>query len=264
MKRLYHLMLIVSLVLMCFTSCSSAENNLESLLSERDALQHEVDLSVENHNILSSEKEVIKKNYDKLLVEHNELMVDHNDLKKEYEKLVEDSSDWLELTEKQKAAEIAQAEADKIAAELAAQVAAEEKAKADKKAKEEAAKKAAEEEAKKAAEEKKGYDTGITYNQLARDPDDYFGKKVKFKGEVLQVSEVGSEIQIRLATKKNSWGGYSDNVVYLYFDESLIKSRILDDDIITIYGVSHGLHTYTTVLGSSVTLPLIEVDKIDS
>ena len=75
---------------------------------------------------------------------------------------------------------------------------------------------------------------------MARNPDDYEGKKVKFKGEVLQVAEVNSEIQIRLATKSNSWGGYSDNVIYIYFDESLI-SRILEDDIITIYGTAKGL-----------------------
>ena len=51
------------------------------------------------------------------------------------------------------------------------------------KAEEEAKKKAEEEEAKRLAEEeaKKGYDTGITYNQIARTPDEYKGKKIKFK-----------------------------------------------------------------------------------
>ena len=45
---------------------------------------------------------------------------------------------------------------------------------------EEAAQKAAEEAAAAAAAEKeaKGYETGITYDQFARTPDDYKGKKI--------------------------------------------------------------------------------------
>lgn len=55
----------------------------------------------------------------------------------------------------------------------------------------EAAKKAKEEEEarKKAEEEARGYETGITYDQLARTPDEFEGKKVKFSGKVIQVSE---------------------------------------------------------------------------
>ena len=54
-----------------------------------------------------------------------------------------------------------------------------EEAEAQRKAEEEAAQKAAEEAAAAAAakEEAKGYETGITYDQLARTPDDYKGKK---------------------------------------------------------------------------------------
>ena len=37
--------------------------------------------------------------------------------------------------------------------------------------------------------EKEKYNTGITYNQLNRNPDDYVGEYVKFSGEVIQVSE---------------------------------------------------------------------------
>ena len=34
-----------------------------------------------------------------------------------------------------------------------------------------------------------GYDTGITYEQLARTPNEYNGEKVKFSGKVIQVIE---------------------------------------------------------------------------
>lgn len=201
--------------------------------------------------------------YDTVVSERDQMQTKYNELKAEHDELVKNTADWLKLSEEEKAAQLAQAEADRIAAEEAAQKAKEEREAAQKAAAEASKRKAEEEAAARAEEEKKGYNTGITFNDLSRNPDDYEGKKVKFTGEVLQVTELTSEIQIRLATKPNSWGGYSDNVVYLYFDSALISSRILEDDIITVYGVSRGLHSYTTVLGASVTLPLIEVEKID-
>ena len=70
----------------------------------------------------------------------------------------------------------AQAEAEKAKAEEEKRQL--EEAEAQRKAEEEAAQKAAEEAAAAAAaeEEAKGYETGITYDQLARTPDDYKGK----------------------------------------------------------------------------------------
>jgi hypothetical protein len=102
----------------------------------------------------------------------------------------------------------------------------------------------------------------VAYNQLARYPDLYVGKEVEFTGRVLQVIEGESQIQIRIATKKDGLGKYNDDIVYLFFDRSLISARILDDDIIRISGIANGLHSYKTVLGSKITLPLIEVTRI--
>ena len=131
-----------------------------------------------------------------------------------------------------------------------------------------AAKKKAEEEAQKAKEEqarreqeekeKRGYDTGITYNQLARTPDDYEGEKVKFSGKVLQVMEGSSDVQIRLAVN----GDY-DKVVYGTYDKTIVSSRILEDDYITIMGTSGGLLTYESTMGASITIPSISIDKIE-
>lgn len=201
--------------------------------------------------------------FDAVVSERDQMQTKYDELKAEHDELVKNTADWLKLSEEEKAAQLAQAEADRIAAEEAAQKAKEEQEAAQKAAAEASKRKAEEEAAARAEEEKKGYNTGITFNDLSRNPDDYEGKKVKFTGEVLQVTELTNEIQIRLATKPNSWGGYSDNVVYVYFDSDLISSRILEDDIITVYGVARGLHSYTTVLGANVTLPLIEVEKID-
>ena len=128
------------------------------------------------------------------------------------------------------------------------------------KAEEEAKKKAEEEEAKRLAEEeaKKGYDTGITYNQIARTPDEYKGKKVKFRGKVIQVMEGDGEVQIRLAV-----GGDYDKIIYGVYDSSIVSSRVLEDDNITIMGLSAGLLTYQSTMGGEITIPSMLIEKID-
>ncbi|VIB79656.1 Negative regulator of toxin gene expression [Clostridioides difficile] len=114
------------------------------------------------------------------------------------------------------------------------------------------------EEAKKAEEEKKGYDTGITYDQLARTSDDYKYKKVKFEGKVIQVIEDGDEVQIRLAVS----GNY-DEVVLCSYKKSITPSRVLEDDYITIRGISAGTITYESTMGGKITIPGIAVEKIN-
>ena len=130
----------------------------------------------------------------------------------------------------------------------------EEKRKAEE---EEAKRKEEEEQRAKEEEEKKGYDTGITYSQLARNPDDYMYKKVKFKGKVIQVMEGDGETQIRLAVN----GSY-DNIIYGVYESDIVDSRVLEDDYITIYGNSAGLITYTSTMGGKITIPSVVITKI--
>ena len=158
---------------------------------------------------------------------------------KELQGKVDKAAPWFEMTA---------AEQEKKEAEL--------KAAKEAKEKEEAEKLAAEQK-KKEEEEKKGYDTGITYSQLARTPDDYLAKKVKFSGKVVQVMEDGDSVGIRLAVD----GDY-DNIILGTFDSSIISERILEDDYITVYGLSAGIYTYESTMGASISVPSMTIDKI--
>ncbi len=40
-------------------------------------------------------------------------------------------------------------------------------------------------------------------------------------------------------------------------------SRILEDDMVTIYGELDGEYTYETVLGSEVTLPFMDAEYVE-
>lgn len=144
------------------------------------------------------------------------------------------------------------ADAEKLRIEQENQAKAEREA-AEKKAAEE---KAAEEARQKAAEAAKGYETGITYDQLARTPNDYVGKKVKFKGKVVQVLEGTTETQIRLAVN----GDY-DSILYCSVPKAKTENtRILENDYITVMGISKGLLSYESTMGGTITIPSVSVD----
>lgn len=116
-------------------------------------------------------------------------------------------------------------------------------------------------DAAKAAEEAKkaqGYETGITYEQLARTPDDFEGEKVKFSGKVVQVMEGGSDIQIRLAVNDSY-----DTIVYGSYSPDTVSSRVLEDDHVTIYGTSVGTISYKSTMGGTITIPGVLIEKID-
>ena len=135
-----------------------------------------------------------------------------------------------------------------------------EEAAAEKKAKEDAEAQAkADAEAAKAAEEAKGYDTGITYDQLARTPDDYAGQKVKFAGKVIQVMEGDKETQIRFAVD----GNYKNIILCSIGKEITANNRVLENDQITISGLSLGLYTYKSTMGGDITIPAVIVSLID-
>ena len=95
------------------------------------------------------------------------------------------------------------------------------------------------------------YQTGITYDQVARTPDEYEDKKVQFTGRVLQVMEDKSGTQIRLGVD----GSY-DNVILVSIDKSNLNgSRILEDDLVTVSGISSNTITYKSTLGGNITIP---------
>lgn len=171
----------------------------------------------------------------------------------EYEGIIEPYKQLsaAELAERTAAANLkAKQDEEALAQKQAAEKAAADKAAAEKAAAEKAAAEAA------AAEAAKGYETGITYDNLARTPDNYVGKKVKFRGKVVQVMEGTDSTQIRLAVNSDY-----DTILYCTVPKAKTANlRILEDDIITIFGVSQGLLTYTSTLGGQITIPSVSVD----
>lgn len=176
------------------------------------------------------------------------------ELKAENDKLnekIESAKPWFEMEEAEQEAErqrLEQEKAQKEAEEEARKKAEEEQAEADRLAQIEAEKKA---EAEK-------YHTGITFEDLARNPINNMGKLVRFKGKTLQVMKGGGTTQLRLAIDSN----YDKVVLLSLKDDLLSDGNVLENDIITIEGKFLMDTEYTTVMGAKRSIPLISVDNL--
>ncbi len=234
------------------------QKQLSTLQTERDKVSAEYLALQAEYAALLEDRESIQESNKELEEKLDAANTGRYKLQQEYDAYKEETADFVKMGKDERAAAAARAEADRIKAEEER-----EKAEAAARAAKEAEEKKAAEEARKAeekrlAEEAKGYETGIKYKDLARNPDDYEGEKVKFTGYVLQVQEGDTINAVRMSTS----GKYND-VIYVAYDPGLLDSRILEDDKVTIYGISYGLHTYTTVMGASVTIPLVLADRIE-
>lgn len=232
-KKLWVAVIIIFVFILLIISTASNMSKVSQKDEELSSLKTDIE---DQQNEINKQKEEIDKKDTEIA-----------DLKKK----VDEAAPWFELSEKEKQRKIDEEKAKEEA----------EKAAAEKKKKEEEEKEAAAEaKAKKEAEEKEkqGYDTGITYDQIARTPDDFFGEKLKFSGSVTQVMEGDGVVQIRFAIDDDY-----DKMILAEFDSSIVESRILEDDTITIMGTSAGLYTYTSTMGAEITIPSVLIDKID-
>ena len=229
MKKLF-ILFTIAISSVFLTACGISRAEYDEVLSQKTTAIADVDKLKSEYDKLKSDYDIVLKENEeyKLIIEPYKELSESEILAKTTEATLKAEKDRKELEELQK-----------------------------KEAEEKAAAEQAEKEAKE-KEEKEGYETGITFNQLARTPDDYIGKKVKFTGKVIQVLEGDNMVQLRIAINSDY-----DKVVLVEYSSSIVKSRVLDDDIITIYGMSLGLYTYKSSLGTSITVPAISIDKID-
>ena len=100
--------------------------------------------------------------------------------------------------------------------------------------------------------------TDVTYDNLMRTPDEYFGEIVQYSGTVLQTITGDGIVQQRVAL----YDDY-DKIVLIEYAEELPEVRLLDDDYITFTGMSFGTVTYETVLGAKLEIPSIFVERIN-
>lgn len=101
----------------------------------------------------------------------------------------------------------------------------------------------------------KGQCESPSYEDVARNPDDWEGHKVAFTGQVIQVMESNGSYTLRVNVTQGRYS-WSDTILVSYTAPSG-SGRILEDDVLTFYGTMNGMYSYKTVLGATMTVPLL-------
>ncbi|MHB8132433.1 MAG: hypothetical protein ACYDEX_26060 [Mobilitalea sp.] len=132
----------------------------------------------------------------------------------------------------------------------------------EQRAKEEADRKAKDEQqAKLDARNYKDSAKQLNYRELARNPDNYKGVTAVFTGKVVQVMESGNNVTLRVNVTKSSYGW--DDTIFVNYRKLTGESRILEDDIIKLWGTIMGLKTYAAVMGNQIIIPEVDAKFID-
>ena len=107
----------------------------------------------------------------------------------------------------------------------------------------------------------------VDYKELCRYPEKYEGTKIAVKVKVSQIIDAnfsGSEKAWRTYTDNSGYGFYADDEYYMLDKRGGDSVKILEDDIINVYGEFTGLEKITRALTSTTDeLPRIEVKYAD-
>lgn len=98
----------------------------------------------------------------------------------------------------------------------------------------------------------------ISYDDLMRFNEDYIGKVIYYRGEIIQVNgglSEGYTFRISVTNKNSYWV----DPIYATYN----GKRFLEGDIVDLFGKVIGLKTYTSVRGDDITIPQIHILKLD-
>lgn len=102
----------------------------------------------------------------------------------------------------------------------------------------------------------------VKYKDLARNPEVYENKNLRYKGKVYQVLENEDEsLSLRIALN----GDYKE-VIYANISAKVkrgLTGRILEDDIVEFGCFSTGIKNYTSTVNLSVSVPSVEIEYIN-
>lgn len=105
-----------------------------------------------------------------------------------------------------------------------------------------------------------------TYNEIARNPENYVGTYAKYTGEVVQVMEGDDgycELRITITKKNDGYSSYYTDAIYASYTRKLGESRLLEGDLVTAYGQNDGLFSYITVRGDEITVPYVVLEYVE-
>src|SRR5699024_10126839 len=113
------------------------------------------------------------------------------------------------------------------------------------------------EEARAIDQENIDWRTDVTWDNLARNYEDYASEYVQIEGEAQTVQSDNDMVYIQLMMN-----GDVDQPVIVEAEQEYLESRILEGDWLTVQGYVLTLTDYQTVLGKTVTAPYFYGDFV--
>lgn len=95
----------------------------------------------------------------------------------------------------------------------------------------------------------------ISYEQLARSPTAYAGQLVTFRGKVVQAVQGGLDYALRVNVSRGKYDIWQDTIYVDYRAASGREPRILDNDVVQLWGEFAGIKSYKAVLGQTIQIP---------
>lgn len=105
--------------------------------------------------------------------------------------------------------------------------------------------------------------TDISYEMLARNPENYLNRTIAVKGKVVQALDAGGAHGIlRMNVTPDPNFKYFTDTVWVDFTRPAGGVRVLDGDIIEFSGKFVGLKSYQAVSGATIYLPHFDAGTI--
>jgi len=104
----------------------------------------------------------------------------------------------------------------------------------------------------------------IGYDLLARSPSNYEGRLVSFRGKVIQATQSGLSYVLRVNVSRGKYENWSDTIFVDYRANSTSDARILEGDVIQLWGEFVGIKSYKAVLGQTIQIPHVVARAIEN
>ena len=104
----------------------------------------------------------------------------------------------------------------------------------------------------------------IDYKELLRNPEKHKGDRICFEGKITEVvDESKRSVTLRINVTNNGYGIWDDDIYVTFEREDTGNDRLLEDDIVKVYGEADGNKSYLTVLFAERTIPKVKAKYID-
>lgn len=101
----------------------------------------------------------------------------------------------------------------------------------------------------------------IAYKDLARNTERFKSEKAYFFGKVIQAQENKNRVTLRVEVTRGEYDIW-DDAIWVNYTKKEGEDRILEDDLVQVWGTIKGLKTYTAVMGNEISIPEIDAKYI--